>query len=333
MNCLKSAFASIALGSLLSACSGGGGGEKSSPAPTPAPVPEPVIVGPLAEYNSMKDASSGNIDLSGKAIVIRTAPSNSFAMSSIDATLNASTRDVSYSNGTSITSAAGEITATTPTTANLDSITIQLPPGVTAKEFTDGIVNADGSETKLFFTDFNNTNYEYSQLVTAGTKGGGHDVIARGYYGVATDVADVNIATGFVGYDGQAYGELNIAGVETAYTAESNVIIDFSKGRADVLIRNLSTFDKTTLAPVQKPVTQIDLTNMVVSGNELTGGKLTIYDRDTIPIQQFTNRTPTASSAGLYGFDAAEQAPDEVAGTFQATINSNYSASGSYIAD
>lgn len=292
----------------LTACSGGDD--------APRAEPDPVQNG---SYSSLQASTNMNVALSGKTITQE--DDNAPNLVNVTATYNPGTDTLTYNDG-QISVANATITST----ERNNDLNLLID---TFEQTTAG----GSTTTQVAVISFEDGTYQYARVFLGTKDDGTTDTTALGYVGVAADPRDVANGTGIVRYEGQATGGFELDGVGYNFASESTVDIDFENNTAAVKLRNIRPFDADTDAPVQKPITQIDVIGMPITGSTFSGGALSITDRNGNVLPQFDGITPDVAEGGLFGYDTGIHAPDETAGVVATEVDADNNVSAIFIAD
>jgi hypothetical protein len=204
--------------------------------------------------------------------------------------------------------------------------------------FTDGVLSLtdpDGPNMQGELSDGVNTvdlitagpGFEYVQAFNAAYSQGGTSFQSAGVAGVVTASSDMP-NRGAATYSGRAevltggdYGNLNF----NVNSTNTTVTADFAAGRVNVDMRDLVG---NVVNGIQ--VDRIQINNMIVSGNQISGGTQT-YTFGGTPNAVFSSGQ-TAQGA-FFGSDPVNGVPDEVGGVFKAETFGVGVLTGLFIAD
>lgn len=150
-----------------------------------------------------------------------------------------------------------------------------------------------------------------------------------GFLGVATAPGDMP-NSGTATFTGEAMGDVSRQTYEPVYegaatythktyhdaalVGAASVRADFGAGTVDVAMTGLTATDRATGAPLTTPIDTVNLTGMTIDGNTFNGGSIEVLKDGASVEAAFGKRRVHQAGGTFFGYDAATQGPDEVAG-------------------
>lgn len=167
----------------------------------------------------------------------------------------------------------------------------------------------DGSADIEDDSNLHSRTYEFVRPIDYTYMNGSTQETAFGVLGVPTDDSLVP-SGGTVTYTGSSYGIYSVSGSNQSLTGTSRVAANFGSDRVN------TTIEVTNSTNV--PYDRITINNMVVSGNDFSGGTVRVFDGNTEVNPTGSGGTRVARG-GFFGYDPSINAPDEVGGYVQIT--------------
>lgn len=250
--------------------------------------------------------------------------SQSYQTLSSQAAVTSTLGGTAIANNSAIVTTSGTVQHDTGATTISDgTYTFVDPDG-----FDQNGVMTDGVATlKTDQTSFSGT-HEYVLLYDVTYPSGGH----TGVGGIVTQANDVPTG-GTASYSGEAvaaYGDSTSSTSLDGGTAQ--VAVDFGAGQVDLTMTSFSASDGTTGAPVANPALDtIAVTGMNINGNAFSGGTISTTLGGT-PVDVVGHNSTSLAAGNFFGFDAANNIPDEVGGVLLQQGDTGILA-GAFVAD